>query len=96
MAEEFDVSPLAWLKRVLETQDEEISCSECQDLISRYVHLELESGSAAANIPQLAHHLMQCPACWDSYQILRELARLEAQGGLPKVQELKELLERDE
>lgn len=96
MAEEFDVSPRAWLKRVLETKDEEISCSECQELVSQYVHIELETGDAAAHIPRLAQHLMQCPACWDSYQILRELSRLEAQEGLPDVQELTEWLESDE
>ena len=96
MAEEFDASPLAWLKRVLETQDEEITCTECQDLVSKYVDLELETGEAAAHMPQLAHHLDQCPACWESYRILRELARLEAQGGMPDVRELKEWLKRNQ
>ena len=89
-------SNLAWMKRVLETQDEEITCNECQDLVSQYVHIELETGQAAAHLPQLAQHLNQCPACWESYQMLIELARLEAEGGLPNVQELKEWLERDE
>ena len=96
MAEEFDTSPLTWLKRVLETRDEEISCAECQILVSQYVDLELETGEAGAPLPELVHHINQCPACWDTYQLLRELARLEAQGGSPDVQELSERLKRDE
>lgn len=95
MAEEFDASPLAWLKRVLDTRDEEIDCTECQDLVSQYIDLELETGEAAAHIPQLSHHLDQCPACWETYQILLELAQLEVQGGLPDVQALIERLKRD-
>ena len=96
MAEEYDTSPLAWLKRVIETQEDEITCTECQDLVSKYVQVELEIGDAAAHIPQLAHHLEQCPACWETWQILLELAQLEAQRGLPDIQVLKEWLERDE
>ena len=96
MTEEFDPSPFAWLKRVLETQEDEITCTECQNLVSQYVQLELETGEATAHMPQLAHHLDQCPACWETYQLLRELVRLEGQGALPDVQELIELLKRDE
>jgi len=92
VAEEFDASPLAWLKRVLETRDEEISCAECQILVSQYVDLELETEEAATRLPQLVHHLDQCPACWETYQLLRELARLETQAGLPDIEELLERL----
>jgi hypothetical protein len=47
-------------------------------------------------MPQLVHHLNQCPACWDTYQILRELAQLEAHSELPEVDELIEWLKGDE
>lgn len=96
MAEEFDPSPLTWLKRVLETQEDEITCTECQTLVSPYVQIEMETGQAAAHIPQLAHHLTQCPACWETYQLLLELARLEDQGELPDLQELRKRLASDE
>jgi len=96
VAKEFDPSPLAWLKRVLDTRTDEITCTECQNLVSQYVQIELETGEAAARIPQLAHHLEQCPACWETYLVLLDLARLEAQGGLPDVQELRDRLTRDE
>ena len=96
MTEEYETSPLAWLKRVLETQEDEISCTQCLVLVSQYVHLELETGEAAARLPQFAHHLEQCPACWDTYQVLREVVQLEARGELPDVQELIERLKRDE
>ncbi len=96
MADQYDNSPLAWLKRVYETQDDEISCDECKELISQYVQLELDTGEAARRVPRLVHHLNQCPACWDTYQILRELARLEAEGRLPDVPELIKRLKYDE
>ena len=95
MTEEFDGSPLAWLKRVLETQEEEIDCLECLDLVSQYVDLELETGKATARMPALVHHLNQCQACWETYQMLRELAQLEAQDSLPTMKELAERLKRN-
>ena len=95
MAEEFDASPLAWLKRVLETQDDEISCTDCLNLISQFVDLELETGQGTARLPQLVHHLKQCPGCWDTYQVLQEVAHLEARGEFPPIQELVKLLNKD-
>jgi hypothetical protein len=88
MAHEFDPSPLAWLERVYETQEDEISCLECQHLVSEYVDLELENVEAGERLPQLAQHLNQCPACWETHEILLELARLETGGELPEVEEL--------
>jgi hypothetical protein len=94
MAEKFDGSPLAWIKRVLETRNDEISCTQCQDLVSGFVDMELESGEAAVRMPQLVRHLGQCPACWDTYQVLRELAQLEGRGELPSIEELVKRLKR--
>jgi hypothetical protein len=88
----YDTSSLAWLRRVFETMEEEISCTQCAVLVSRYVHLEQEGADAAAQIPELVQHLDQCPACWESYQTLSELARLENGAGLPEIQGLIEWL----
>lgn len=77
-----------WLKRVQETQDEEISCSECLDQVSQYVDLELATGQAARRMPQLKHHLDQCKVCSEEYQVLRDLAHLEVEDDLPTNEEL--------
>ena len=67
-----------WVKKILATEEEEISCSLCFDLVSEYVDMEL----AEAEMPPILHkvkaHLNQCQACQDEYQLLHELARLDA------------------
>ena len=79
-----------WLKNIYETQDEEISCTECFDLVSHYVDLEVSGENAAAKMPQLKQHLDQCRACRDEYEILRSLTRWENEGGAPSVDDLKD------
>ena len=69
----FDV----WLRNISETQEEEISCTECFDLVSRFVELESSGGDVASELPQVKQHLDQCLACRDEYEIVRDLARLE-------------------
>ena len=75
----FDV----WLRNIYETQDEEISCTECFDLVSRFVELETSGGDIATELPQVKRHLNQCRACRDEYEMLRDLARLEDEGQTP-------------
>ena len=75
-----------------ETQDEEISCSECVDLLPQYVDLELGTGGAEQGLSRLKHHLDQCKACRDDYLALRDLARMEAEGRPSSVEELKDSL----
>ena len=65
-----------WLRNISETQDEEISCTECFDLVSRFVELEMSGGDAGTELPQVKQHLDQCRACRDEYELLRVLARL--------------------
>ena len=72
----FDV----WLQNIYETQDEEISCTECFDLVSRFVELETFGNATANELPQVKLHLNQCRACRDEYEMLRDLARLEEEG----------------
>jgi hypothetical protein len=77
-----------WIKQVRDTQDEEINCSACLEQISDYVDLELATGDAARAMPQVRQHLNQCQVCREEYQVLRELARLEAVGDMPANDEL--------
>ena len=79
-----------WIRRTWKTLDEEISCSECLDLVPQYVDLELAAEQAEGLMPLLKHHLDQCTVCWEEYQILRELARMEAEGKPPSIDDLKD------
>ena len=79
-----------WLRNIYETQEEEISCTECFDLVSRFVDLEIAGQNAAASMPQLKQHLNQCRACRDEYETLRDLRRLEEKGEAPSVDDLKD------
>ena len=79
----------AWLRNIYETQDVEISCTECFDLVSRFVELETSGQDAVVELPQVKQHLDQCRACRDEYEILRDLARFENEGGPPSVDDLR-------
>ena len=78
-----------WLKNIYATREEEISCTECFDLTSRYVELEITGQNAAARMPELKQHLDQCRACRDEYETLRELRLLEEKGDFPSLDELR-------
>ena len=81
-----------WLRNIYETREEEISCTECFDLISRFVEVEIAGQDAAAKMPQVKQHLNQCRACRDEYESLRDLRRLEEKGELPSVDDLQDLI----
>ena len=81
-----------WLKNIHHTQEQEISCSECFDQVSHYVDVELAGEDAAGRLPQLRQHLDQCAACREEYETLRDLRRLEKDGQLPYVDDLRGLL----
>lgn len=81
-----------WLRNIYQTQGEEISCTECFDLVSRFVELELAGQDAATNMPQVKQHLDQCLACRNEYETLRDLRRLEEQGGMPSLDDLQDLI----
>ena len=72
-----------WLRNISETQDEEISCTECFDLVSHFVELETSGGNVATELPHVKQHLDQCRACREEYEMLRDLALLENEGQTP-------------
>ena len=82
-----------WLKNIYETQDEEISCTECFDQVSRFVELEISSQNAAVQMPQIKQHLDQCHACRDEYEALRDLRLLEEKGELPSLDDLQDSIQ---
>ena len=81
-----------WLENIQNTQDQEISCSECFDLVSHFVEIELSGEDAGAKMPQLKQHLAQCPACRAEYETLHDLQELENKGDLPSLDDLQDLI----
>ena len=79
-----------WLHNLPNTQDEEISCTECFDLVSHYVEVEMTGEDARLKMPAVEQHLDHCPACRAEYEILHDLARLEKDGELPSVDDLQD------
>jgi hypothetical protein len=80
------------LRHLRETADEEISCTECFDLVPQYVDLEIAGRPAAAALARLRQHLDRCGVCREEYEALRDLARLEAEGRPPGIDELRRSL----
>ena len=81
-----------WLQNIYQTQEQEISCSECFDLVSHFVEVELSGEDVAGQMPKLRQHLDQCSACREEYETLRELGRLELEDQLPSVDDLQDRL----
>lgn len=81
-----------WLRNIYETREEEISCTECFELVSPFVELELSGQDAAAKIPQVKQHLDQCRACRDEYEALRDLRLLEEERGMPSLDDIQDLI----
>jgi len=62
------------------TQDRELSCTECFDVLPQYVDLEIAGEAPEARLPLFRQHLEQCAVCREEYETVRELAREEADG----------------
>ena len=77
------------LRHIRETVDEEISCTECFELVPGYVDLEIASQAGETTMPRLRQHLDRCAVCREEYETLRDLARLEADGRLPSIDDLR-------
>lgn len=75
-------SPLErWLSAVLDTRDEEISCSECFEQAPTYVEAELVGKCGSEAYALFRQHLEQCCACREEYAALREVLLVEAGEG---------------
>lgn len=77
------------VRRVATTEDEELSCSECFDVVSDYVDLEIAGADPAASLPRLAQHLRQCGVCLEEYEVLRDLVRSDPLGHLASIDDFR-------
>ena len=82
-----------WMQQLCETEDAEFSCADYFDLIAQYVDREIGGENVAETMPDLTRLLNrcrdQCRACYEEYVVLLDLARLEAAGQVPSVDELR-------
>ena len=83
----------SWLQNIYNTLDEEISCTECFDLVSSFVDLELSGGEPAVKMPLVKQHLQQCGVCREEYETLRDLRRCEDDGGELSLDDLRSLIQ---
>lgn len=80
------------LRLVAHTADEELSCDACFELLPQYVDLEVSGEAPNVRLPLFHRHLEQCSVCREEYETLRELARLEAEGRPPSIDDLRRSL----
>jgi predicted anti-sigma-YlaC factor YlaD len=52
-------------------------CSEFFDILPRYVDLQLERKDVDKLLPNVSHHLHQCPECNEIYQALLQAVQSE-------------------
>ncbi len=75
------------VQRIYTTSSNEIDCEQFQLLLAQYVDKEIARGDAAQCFPSAYSHILQCPDCAEDYNSLLQVARLQAQGGLPRAEE---------
>lgn len=78
------------LRLVVQTQDEELSCTACFEQLPLYVDLEVSGEAPDVRLPLFRRHLEQCAVCREEYEMVRELARLESEGRSPSIDDLED------
>ncbi len=72
-----------FIASVFNAEERELLCSEFFDRLPRYVDLELAGEDSGVMLPDVKHHLGQCPECHEVYVALLEALRDEAAPGYP-------------
>ncbi len=67
----------AWMKRILATEAEEISCSDCFDLLADYVEAEVAHRPVTGELLKVKQHLVQCRVCQEEHEILLDLVEMD-------------------
>ena len=80
------------LRHVYDAKENEMLCSEFFEQLAEYVDREIAGEEVARHLPEVKYHLEHCGVCGEEYETLRDLARLEASGRMPSVDELKKSL----
>lgn len=70
-------NPQRLLRSIFATQEKEITCLTCVELLDIYVDTEISGTDAAALLPYVHQHLNCCYQCYELYEGLRQIADLE-------------------
>jgi len=60
------------LERIAKTEPDELSCSECFELLDVAVELELAGRTHTPAWQRFAQHLAQCGVCREEYEVLKD------------------------
>ncbi|MGE5139732.1 MAG: hypothetical protein ACM3JD_09735 [Rudaea sp.] len=82
-----------WISQIAKTEAEEISCSDCLDMVSEFVEKELAGETADERLARVGQHLGQCRVCREEYEVLKELVELDERGETPSIDDLKKSFE---
>ena len=69
---------LQLIKAVYAAQEEEIGCSQFFERLPEYVDRVIAAGSGPLPqdaMPEVRHHIGQCPECAEAYEVLLEVTR---------------------
>ena len=58
------------LQSALESEEYEISCVECFNLLDQYADLILDGADPKEIMPAVRQHLNNCPTCTDEFETL--------------------------
>jgi hypothetical protein len=83
------------LRAIQVTQNVEIDCTTCLDRVPVYVEGMLSGADAAQDMPEVHVHLALCQDCHEEYEALRDVAELDASGGLPEKASLLQQLQHE-
>lgn len=67
-----------WVTQILATEQDELSCSDCFDLLSEFVDRELARVSPDERMRQIEQHIRQCRVCREEHEMLRALVAHES------------------
>jgi hypothetical protein len=71
------------LQSALDTEDYEISCSECFNLLDQYADLLLDGTDPSEIMPTVKQHLKHCPTCTYEFETLMVMIQEAAKKTKP-------------
>lgn len=83
------------LRRLSQTQTEELDCTECGSRVPEYVDAVLARQDGMERFHLVRNHLFQCPSCCEEFQALHRLLVLESEWLDAPVQEMVRLFVQD-
>ena len=67
------------LQSALKTEEYEITCLECFNMLDQYADLLLEGANPDSIMPTVRQHLNHCPTCTQEFETLMTMLREIAQ-----------------